>query len=156
PLPLPACGERGRCEGHIHARCEPAPHPSSPAAPANPPSPRCAGRGNCSPSLLSYTESVMTAQLLPSLLVEPLVRAALLEDLRRAGDLTTDAIVPAEARTETALVARQPGVVAGLAAAELAFKLVDSAIRVQIERPDGSRLAKGDLIATVAGPARGI
>jgi len=47
-------------------------------------------------------------------MLEPLVRAALLEDLGRAGDLTTDAIVPAQARVETALVARQPGVVAGL------------------------------------------
>ena len=33
-------------------------------------------------------------------MVEPLVRAALLEDLGRAGDITTDAIVPAEARAE--------------------------------------------------------
>ena len=47
-------------------------------------------------------------------MVEPSVRAALLEDLGRAGDLTTDAIVPASARTETALMARQAGVVAGL------------------------------------------
>ena len=51
---------------------------------------------------------------LPTIMIEPLVRAALLEDLGRAGDLTTDAIVPAEARAETALVARKPGVVAGL------------------------------------------
>ena len=47
-------------------------------------------------------------------MIEPAVRAALLEDLGRAGDITTDAIVPADARTETALVARQNGVVAGL------------------------------------------
>ena len=51
---------------------------------------------------------------LPAIMIEPAVRAALLEDLGRAGDLTTDAIVPAAARTETALMARQPGVVAGL------------------------------------------
>ena len=51
---------------------------------------------------------------LPGVMIEPLVRAALLEDLGRAGDITTDAIVPAELRTETALVARQTGVVAGL------------------------------------------
>ena len=63
------------------------------------------------------------------LMIEAPVRAALLEDLGRAGDLTTDAIVPAEARAETALVARQPGVVAGLDAASLAFRLVDPADR---------------------------
>ena len=56
------------------------------------------------------------------------MRAALLEDLGRAGDLTTDAIVPATLRAETALVARQPGIVAGLDAASLAFRLVDPAI----------------------------
>ncbi|HEX7008069.1 MAG TPA: nicotinate-nucleotide diphosphorylase (carboxylating), partial [Alphaproteobacteria bacterium] len=47
---------------------------------------------------------VSTVPPLPQIMIEPLVRAALLEDLGRAGDLTTDAIVPAEARAETALV----------------------------------------------------
>jgi nicotinate-nucleotide pyrophosphorylase (carboxylating) len=93
---------------------------------------------------------------LPLLMIEAPVRAALLEDLGRAGDLTTDAIVPATAWAETALVARQPGVVAGLDAAALAFRLVDPAIEIAIERPDGSRLAPGDRIATIAGPARGM
>ncbi|OFW99792.1 MAG: nicotinate-nucleotide diphosphorylase (carboxylating), partial [Alphaproteobacteria bacterium RIFCSPHIGHO2_12_FULL_66_14] len=93
---------------------------------------------------------------LPLLMLEAPVRAALLEDLGRAGDLTTDAIVPAAAWAETALVARQPGVVAGLDAAALAFRLVDPAIEIAIERPDGSRLAPGDRIATIAGPARGM
>ena len=76
-------------------------------------------------------------------MVEPSVRAALLEDLGRAGDLTTDAIVPASARTETALMARQPGVVAGLDFAAAAFRLIDPAIEVIVERrrrqPAGAR-----------------
>lgn len=93
---------------------------------------------------------------LPLLMVEPVVRAALLEDLGRAGDLTTDAIVPATAKAKTALVARQPGVVAGLAAAATAFRLVDPSIELVIERPDGTPLAPGDRIATIAGPARGM
>jgi nicotinate-nucleotide pyrophosphorylase (carboxylating) len=80
----------------------------------------------------------------------------LLEDLGRAGDLTTDAIVPDGLVTETALVARQAGVVAGLDFALTAFRLIDPAIRVKVERPDGSRLSPGDLIATVHGSARGI
>ncbi|MHB1288591.1 MAG: carboxylating nicotinate-nucleotide diphosphorylase, partial [Georgenia sp.] len=42
---------------------------------------------------------------LPDLLIEALVRQALLEDLGRAGDLTTDAIVPSDARATAALVA---------------------------------------------------
>ena len=93
---------------------------------------------------------------LPSIMIEPSVRAALLEDLGRAGDLTTDAIVPVDARTECALVARQPGVVAGLDYASTAFRLIDPAIEVLVERPDGTRLVPGDLIALVRGPARGI
>jgi len=98
----------------------------------------------------------MTIPALPALMIEPVVRAALLEDLGRAGDLTTDAIVPAETYAETALVARQAGVVAGLDAAATAFRLVDPSIEIAVERPDGSRLAPGDRIATIAGPARGM
>ena len=98
----------------------------------------------------------MTIPPLPDLLVEPVVRAALLEDLGRAGDLTTDAIVPATARASTALVARQRGVVAGLGAASMAFRLVDPSIEIAIERPDGTPLVPGDRIATIAGPARGM
>jgi nicotinate-nucleotide pyrophosphorylase (carboxylating) len=98
----------------------------------------------------------MSIPSLPSLMLEPLVRMALLEDLGRAGDLTTDAIVPAQARAEAALVARQPGVVAGLDLATLAFRLVDPAITIRIERPDGTRLVPGDCLATIEGPARGM
>ena len=93
---------------------------------------------------------------LPLLMLEPVVRAALLEDLGRAGDLTTDAIVPATLQAKTALVARQPGVVAGLDVAALAFRLVEPAITVEIDRPDGTAVQPGDRIAVVAGPARGM
>jgi nicotinate-nucleotide pyrophosphorylase (carboxylating) len=89
-------------------------------------------------------------------MIEPVVRSALLEDLGRAGDLTTDAIVPAACVTRTALVARQSGVVAGLDFAVTAFRLIDPAIEMDVALPDGSRLHPGDLIATISGPARGI
>jgi nicotinate-nucleotide pyrophosphorylase (carboxylating) len=98
----------------------------------------------------------MSVPPLPMIMIEPQVRAALLEDLGRAGDLTTDAIVPADARTDVALVARQPGVVAGLDFALTAFRLLDPAIRIEVERPDGSRIVPGDVIAAISGPARGI
>jgi len=93
---------------------------------------------------------------LPSVMMEPLVRMALLEDLGRAGDLTTDAIVPADRRATALLVARQPGVVAGLDLARLAFQLIDPAIDLAIKHNDGAVLAAGDMIASVTGPARGI
>ncbi len=93
---------------------------------------------------------------LPAVLIEPIVRAALLEDLGRAGDITTDALVPPGVCAETALVARQPGVLAGMGWARAAFQLIEPALQIVVELPDGSQLAPGDLIATVSGPARGI
>lgn len=98
----------------------------------------------------------MTLSPLPRVMLEPLVRTALLEDLGRAADLTTAAIVPAAARAETALVARQAGVVAGLELAVLAFRLIEPDIEIAAIRPDGSEISSGDVIATVQGPARGM
>src|SRR5205814_4062559 len=99
---------------------------------------------------------LMTPPPLPAIMIEPLVRMALLEDLGRAGDLTTDAIVPAGHRATTLLVARQAGVVAGLDLARLAFRLIDPAIEMRVERNYGATLAPGDVIAAISGPARGI
>ena len=93
---------------------------------------------------------------LPQIIVEPLVRAALLEDVGRAGDVTTDAIAPAGLAITGAFVSRQPGVIAGLDLARLAFALMDLKIAFEIERPDGERVGAGDAVARVSGPARGI
>lgn len=93
---------------------------------------------------------------LPAIMVEPLVRAALLEDLGRAGDITTNAIIPAELSTTTAMVARQHGVVAGLDIAAMAFRLIDPTLRLERRLCDGERVAPGEIIALVSGPARGI
>ncbi|TNC14281.1 carboxylating nicotinate-nucleotide diphosphorylase [Methylobacterium terricola] len=93
---------------------------------------------------------------LPRLMVEPIVRAALLEDLGRAGDLTTDSIVPAKARFSGAIVSRQDGTVAGTEAASLAFALLDPAVTVRVLRPDGSRIAPGEAVIALDGPARAI
>ena len=93
---------------------------------------------------------------LPRLLVEPIVRAALLEDLGRAGDITTDAIVPGDARARVSLAARQAGVVAGLDLAAMAFRLIDPAMTVSVKPADGAHVAPGEAIATLEGPARGL
>lgn len=98
----------------------------------------------------------MSLTPLSPLLLEPLVRAALLEDLGRAGDITTDAIVPAGLRATCVLAARQPGVVAGLDLAALAFRLVDPATEMRVAREDGSAVAPGAIIASVTGPGRGL
>jgi len=98
---------------------------------------------------------VTLTPLLP-LMYEPLVRTALLEDLGRAGDITADAIVPADKQSSLVLRARQPGVVAGLDIAYCAFQFINPAIRLTAERPDGSVVAPGDVIAAIEGPARGL
>jgi nicotinate-nucleotide pyrophosphorylase (carboxylating) len=98
----------------------------------------------------------MNVPSLPKILFESAVRAALVEDLGRAGDITTDAIVPTGHRLSATIGARQAGVVAGLDLAVLAFRLLDPDIRIDVLRADGSRVQPGDAIATIAGPARGI
>ena len=54
------------------------------------------------------------------------------------------------------MVARQDGVVAGLDVAALAFRLIDPAIVFVERRPDGARVAPGETVARVEGPARGV
>jgi nicotinate-nucleotide pyrophosphorylase (carboxylating) len=93
--------------------------------------------------------------LLP-LMLEPLVRMALLEDLGRAGDITTDALVPADLTAEAAFVARQPGVIAGLDLARIAFALVDSRVEMTVLAGDGATVSPGDVVARLHGPARAI
>jgi len=93
---------------------------------------------------------------LPDVMLEPMVRAALLEDLGRAGDITTSAIVPAGLRATMVLAARKPGTVAGLDLARLAFRLIDPAAVLEIHRPDGTSVAAGEAIATVHGAAAGL
>ena len=90
------------------------------------------------------------------LLIEPIVRAALLEDLGRAGDITTDAVVPAEATVEAVIAARQPGVLAGLDAALLAFELLDPALRIERLCEDGTRISRGETVAQISGRARAV
>ncbi|MDE2462833.1 MAG: carboxylating nicotinate-nucleotide diphosphorylase, partial [Alphaproteobacteria bacterium] len=91
-----------------------------------------------------------------ALLVEPVVRAALEEDLGRAGDLTSDLTVPAQAMARAQLVARKPGTIAGLIAAETAFRLIDPGVVFHCERPDGSVVTAGTVLATIEGPARSL
>ncbi|TCL71853.1 carboxylating nicotinate-nucleotide diphosphorylase [Rhizobium sp. BK251] len=93
---------------------------------------------------------------LPRIIIEPLVRAALQEDLGLAGDITSMAVIPADHHSTMVFAARQAGVVAGLDAAELAFQLVDPAITLTRKLDDGAAILPGDIIATVSGPSRGI
>lgn len=91
-----------------------------------------------------------------AILIEPIVRNALTEDLGRAGDITTDAIIPPDAVAKAVIAAREVGVVAGLIAADLAFKLIDARVKLTPRAPDGSKIQKGGTICELSGPARAI
>jgi len=92
----------------------------------------------------------------PRILLEPIVRAALLEDLGRAGDITTDAIVPDEQQAEAIIVSRQVGVLGGIEAALMAWELLDPTLKFEVLTPDGTRLERGSKVAVVRGRARAI
>ena len=93
---------------------------------------------------------------LPAIILDPIVRLALAEDLGRAGDLTTDATIAPGTQLSVVIAARKPGVIAGLDAAAHALRLVDPEVSLTIGKPDGSVLAPGDVIARLDGSARSI
>jgi len=90
------------------------------------------------------------------LLIEQQVRAALEEDLGRAGDITSDLTIPVDKQAVARLVARKSGRVAGLICAKAAFRLVDASVTFDVSAPDGSDVAAGALLASVSGPARAL
>ncbi|MDP9017449.1 MAG: carboxylating nicotinate-nucleotide diphosphorylase [Candidatus Eremiobacteraeota bacterium] len=89
-------------------------------------------------------------------LLEPIVRTALLEDIGRGGDLTTDAIVDAQRHATGHIVARKPGTIFGHAAAALAFRLLDSQGSYSIAVADGKSAAANSPVATISTTARAL
>ncbi|MDO8322867.1 MAG: carboxylating nicotinate-nucleotide diphosphorylase [Phenylobacterium sp.] len=95
-------------------------------------------------------------QPLPDLLIEPTVRAALAEDLGRAGDITAQACIDADAEMSVAFATRQSGVVAGLACARLAILALDPKASFEAVVNDGDSVEAGAVLAKVTGNARAI
>jgi nicotinate-nucleotide pyrophosphorylase (carboxylating) len=85
-----------------------------------------------------------------------LAERALEEDLGDAGDLTSQALIPEELAGKAVLVARGPGVLAGLPAAEIVFELADPELVFQSEIEDGAAVSAGTRLAVVSGPMRAI
>lgn len=93
----------------------------------------------------------------PALLVEPIIRMALAEDLGRAGDLTSDLILPLGQEGRAVLAARNSGVIAGLPLARLAFGLVDPALSVSQKAEDGDLVNPGSgPLLVIEGPVRSL
>ena len=93
---------------------------------------------------------------LPQLMIEEQVRAALLEDLGRAGDITSNATIGPEKQASAEMNSREAGIIAGLPLAAAAFRLIDPAIRFEALVNDGARVEPGTMLARISGQARGL
>jgi len=93
---------------------------------------------------------------LPQLMVEDQVRAALLEDLGRAGDITSNAAIGADRQATAEMNSREAGIISGLPLAEAAFRLINPAVRFEALVHDGARVEPGTMIARISGSARGL
>ncbi|RVO30065.1 carboxylating nicotinate-nucleotide diphosphorylase, partial [Sinorhizobium meliloti] len=93
---------------------------------------------------------------LPALMVEEQVKAALLEDLGRAGDITTLSTIGPDRTAAANMSVREAGVVAGLELARAAFRLIDPSIRFEALAADGDRVVPGTALARISGRARGL
>ena len=105
------------------------------------------------PFELKVSRRVSDISSLSDLLVKPLVRRALEEDLGQGDDITSRAVIPEGVRARAEVVVRKEGVVAGLHPARLAWTLVDPSVILDVWATDGSRVRAGDVVAVVEGSA---
>lgn len=98
----------------------------------------------------------MTTAFLNPLLVQDSVRAALIEDLGRVGDITTLATIPAGRMATAVIAARKAGIVAGLPLAREAFRQFDPSVTFDALVEDGDALVPGAVVAKISGAARSI
>lgn len=103
---------------------------------------------------MTATLDPLTTALAPDTL-DALIREALAEDVG-AGDVTTDAVIPADMTCRGKIVCKENGVIAGLSVATRVFTLVDERITVDAKVNDGDKVQEDQIVARIAGPARGI
>lgn len=92
----------------------------------------------------------------PDILIEPIVRAALAEDLGRAGDVTAAACIPRDARMKADMVARKEGRIAGMACVRIAVLMMDPEASIEMIAADGEDVAAGTILARIDGNARAL
>lgn len=85
-----------------------------------------------------------------------IVRLAILEDLERGHDWTTVALAAEEAQSAADLVARKPGVIAGIEAARIALEEMEIAAAWEPQVADGAHVERGTIVAKLRGSARGL
>ena len=98
----------------------------------------------------------MSIPALPRPIWQPVIERALTDDLGRAGDITTDAIIAPDSAATAIVVARAEGRIAGLEMATAVFGLLDSGVEVTFDSADGHDAEAMQTLATVRGPARAI
>jgi len=86
---------------------------------------------------------------------DELIKHALVEDIG-TGDITTLSTVREDMRISGRFIAKEEGVICGLAVVKRVFEMVDAAILLTRKCGDGDKMRKGDVIAQVNGPAQGI
>lgn len=104
----------------------------------------------------SVNSKAMHQPALNEVLLVPLVKSALVEDLGRRGDVTSQATIPADKQATLTLTVRDDGVVCGLDLARLAFSEVDAAIEFTAHTHDGAWVTAGQTLATINGNARNL
>lgn len=93
---------------------------------------------------------------LSPILIEDAIRSALLEDLGRAGDITSDATIPENAKAKAVLASREKGILCGMKLAESAFRAIDPHIKFKSLAKDGATINAKQKIAQIEGNARAI
>ena len=92
----------------------------------------------------------------PDIILEPMVRNAIVEDLGAAGDVTTRSVLPEGTRYKAQMRARQDAVVSGMQVASLAFRLIDPDLIVETVVADGTACKTGDTLMRIEGSAASI
>jgi nicotinate-nucleotide pyrophosphorylase (carboxylating) len=98
----------------------------------------------------------MSFSTVPDLILEPMIRNALLEDLGSYGDVTTRAVIPDDTPYDARLNAREKAVVSGMQVARMAFHLVDPTLEIETHFTDGSVCEQGATLMTIKGSAASI
>lgn len=93
---------------------------------------------------------------LPGFDLDRFVRDTLAEDLGGRGDVTSEAVIPEDARFAGVMAAREPIVAAGLPVAEAFFRALDPAVRVESAVEDGAAVPRGSALMRLEGKARAL
>ncbi|WP_017932477.1 carboxylating nicotinate-nucleotide diphosphorylase [Robiginitomaculum antarcticum] len=93
---------------------------------------------------------------LPRVIIEPMVRRALIEDFGNSGDLTANILVPDNAHSALSFRPRETGIICGQQLAALTYELVDSRVNYELLSTDGTAVKRHDVTARVDGPARSL